>query len=45
MGVGELLRVIRDAQNSGIEGDALRLAQDVLAYEEKIVEDMKSYLR
>lgn len=45
MGVGELLRVIRDAQNNGISGDALRLAEDVLAYEEKAVEEMKAYLR
>lgn len=45
MGVGELLRVIRDAQNNGIDGEALRLASDVLAYEEQAVEEMKGYLR
>ena len=45
MGVGELLRVIRDAQNNGISGEPLQLAEDVLAYEEKVVEDMKGYLR
>lgn len=45
MGVGELLRVIRDAENNGISGDALVLARDVLAYEEKAVEEMKAYLR
>ena len=45
MGVGELLRVIRDAQNNGISGEPRRLAEDVLAYEEKAVEDMKAYLR
>lgn len=45
MGVGELLRVIRDAQNNGISGEALKLAEDVLAYEEKAVEEMKHYLR
>lgn len=45
MGVGELLRVIRDAQNNGIAGDALTLASDVLAYEEQVVEEMKAYLR
>ena len=45
MGVGELLRVIRDAQNNGISGEPLRLAEDGLAYEEKAVQDMKAYLR
>lgn len=45
MGIGELLRVIRDAQNNGISGEPLKLAEDVLAYEEQVVEDMKGYLR
>lgn len=45
MGVGELLRAIRDAQNNGISGEALRLANDVLSYEEQVVEEMKGYLR
>ena len=45
MGVGELLRVIRDAQNNGIGGEPLRLASDVLSYEEQVVEEMKGYLR
>lgn len=45
MGVGELLRVIRDAQNNGITGEPLRLAEDVLAYEEQAVEELKTYLR
>ena len=45
MGVGELLRAIRDAQNNGICGEALRLANDVLSYEEQVVEEMKGYLR
>ncbi len=45
MGVGELLRVIRDAQNNGIGGEPLRLANDVLSYEEQVVEEMKGYLR
>ncbi len=45
MGVGELLRTIRDAQNNGVSGEALRLANDVLSYEEQVVEEMKGYLR
>lgn len=45
MGVGELLRLIREAQNGGVTGEALQLAQDVLAYEEQAVEEMKAYLR
>ncbi len=45
MGVGELLRAIRDAQNNGISGEALTLASDVLSYEEQVVEEMKGYLR
>lgn len=45
MGVGELLRAIRDAQNNGICSEALRLANDVLSYEEQVVEEMKGYLR
>ena len=45
MGVGELLRVIRDAQNNGIGGEPLCLASDLLAYEEQAVEEMKGYLR
>lgn len=45
MGVGELLRAIRDTQNNGICGEALRLANDVLSYEEQVVEEMKGYLR
>ena len=45
MGVGELLRVIRDAQNNGVGGEPLRLASDLLSYEEQVVEEMKGYLR
>ena len=45
MGVGEMLRWIRESENTGVSEAALRLARDVCAYEEKIVEDLKAYLR
>ena len=45
MGVGELLRWIREGENKRVSEDALRLARDVCSYEEKTVEDLKDYLR
>ncbi len=45
MGVGEMLRWIRESENTGVSEAALRLARDVCAYEEKVVEEMKAYLR
>lgn len=45
MGVGEMLRWIRESENTGVSEASLRLARDVCAFEEKTVEDMKSYLR
>ena len=45
MGVNDMMREMRDAENSTVSESALRLARDVCAYEEKIVEDMrKTYL-
>lgn len=45
MGVGEMLRWIREAENTGVSEEALRLGRDVLAFEEKCVEDLKALLR
>ncbi len=45
MGVGEMLRWIRESENTGVSEASLRLARDVCSFEEKTVEDMKSYLR
>ena len=45
MGVGEMLRWIRESENTGVSEDALRLARDVCAYEEKTVQDLKDMLR
>lgn len=45
MGVNDMMREMRDAENSTVSESALRLARDVCAYEEKIVGDMrKTYL-
>ncbi len=45
MGVNELLRKLREAENSTVSEAALRLTRDVCAYEEKIANDMKEYLK
>lgn len=45
MGVGELLRWIRESEESGISEDTIQLARDVCEFQEKTVEEMKSYLK
>ena len=46
MGVNDMLKQMREAENSSVGESALRLARDVCAYEEKIVRDMReAYLR
>ena len=45
MGVGELLRWIRDAENKNVSEAALKLAREVCDYEEKTVEDLKQMLK
>ena len=46
MGVNDMLKQLREAENSSVGESALRLARDVCAYEEKIVRDMReAYLR
>jgi len=45
MGVNDLMELIRDAKGGDVSEEVLRLAQDVCAYEEKTVEQMRSYLR
>ena len=44
MGVTELYRDIGEAEEVGISGEALSLAKDALAFEEKAVEKFKTYL-
>ncbi|MBQ9798086.1 MAG: hypothetical protein IJW50_10255 [Clostridia bacterium] len=45
MGVNDMLKQIREAENTTVSESALRLARDVCSFEEKTVEDMKDYLR
>ena len=45
MGVTEMMRLLRESENGFVSESALRLLRDVCAYEEKVVEDMKAYLR
>ena len=45
MGVGELLRWIRESENTGVSEAALKLAREVCTYEEKTVEDLKEMLK
>ncbi len=45
MGVNDMLKQIRDAENTTASESALRLARDLCRFEEKNVEDMKNYLR
>ena len=45
MGMTELMRELREAENGTASEDSLRLVRDICAYEEKIAEDMKAYLR
>lgn len=44
MGVTELYRDIREAEEVGISGEALTLAREALEFEEKSVEKLKIYL-
>ena len=45
MGVGEMLRWIRESENAGVSGEALKLAREVCNYEEKTVEELKEMLK
>ena len=45
MGVGELLRALRDGENAGVSENILTLARDVCTYEERITEEIKAYLK
>ena len=44
MGVNDMYKQIREAENTDASESALRLARDVCAYEEKTIEDLKAYL-
>ena len=45
MGVTDMMRMIREHENGCASESALRLARDVCAYEERVVEQMKDYLQ
>ena len=45
MGVGEMLRWIRESENTGVSEESLKLAREVCQYEEKTVEDLKEMLK
>ena len=45
MGVNDMMEQIRNAKRDGVGEDVIRLAQDVCDYEERTVEQMRSYLR
>jgi hypothetical protein len=45
MGVTDMLRWIRESENTGVSEASLKLARDVCAYEEKAVGELKNRLR
>ncbi|MBR7151155.1 MAG: hypothetical protein IKD02_02280 [Clostridia bacterium] len=45
MGVNDLLSLLRDGRAKSVDEDVLRLAQDLCAYEERTVNEMRAYLR
>jgi len=45
MGVNDMLKQIRESENTTVSESALRLARDVCRFEEKTVEEMRDYLR
>ena len=45
MGMNDILKQIREAEEKNVSGEALRLARHLYEFEEKTAEDMKSYLR
>ena len=44
-GVTDMMRELRDAERSAVSEAALRLVRDVCAFEEKMAQDMKEYLK
>ncbi len=45
MGVNDMLRQLREAENTSVSESALRLARDVCKYEEDLVKEMRGYLK
>ena len=44
MGVNDMIKEIREKENTCASESSLRLARDVCAFEEKTIEEMKAYL-
>ena len=44
MGITDTIRLVRDYENTNCSEDALSLAKEVVSYQEKVVDKMKSYL-
>ncbi len=45
MGVNDMMKQLRESENTSVSEAALRLCRDVCAYEEKIVKDLREYLK
>ncbi len=45
MGVNDLLKQLREAENTSVSESALRLTRDVCAYEETLIAQMKEHLK
>ena len=45
MGINDLCRQVRAAKENGIDAETRSLLEEVLRYEEGVVEEMKTYLR
>ena len=45
MGVNDVTKAIHEAEQRGVSGEPLHLAQHLCEYEEQIAEDFKSYLK
>lgn len=44
MGVNDLLKQLREAENTTVSERALRLGRDVCKFEERTIEEMKTYI-
>ena len=44
MGITDMTRTVHSAKEAGVDGDVMRLAKDITAYEEDTVSRMKNYL-
>ena len=45
MAIGEMLRAIKSAEDSGLPQESVHFARDVLAYQEKVAREMQDYLK